>query len=192
MNNLYDVLGVPMSSGDIAIKRAYRRLSFKHHPDTGDGDVDALRKIQGAYELLSKPDKKKKYDAVVALLKDQSTKNQKPSFNPSGYTASGSMVYSGTWTGGSIQPQYHQQNGPSVFYPFSAQKYTRNATLRIGDVISKGLSGLMPGDTVYVSTGAPFDIFPKPTNGAVAATISRVSYGAAYGGTVYADFEITF
>ena len=46
-------LGLPRDAGIDEIKRAYRKLSLKHHPDRG-GDRDAFEKIQTAYEYLSK------------------------------------------------------------------------------------------------------------------------------------------
>lgn len=63
--SFYDVLGVPKTASDKEIRAAYRRLARKHHPDLNPGDKTAearFKEIQGAYDVLSDPDKRKKYD----------------------------------------------------------------------------------------------------------------------------------
>ena len=63
--NLYDTLGVPRSASDKQIKQAYRRLARKHHPDVNPGDKGAeerFKQINRAYEVLSDPQKRSKYD----------------------------------------------------------------------------------------------------------------------------------
>lgn len=57
----YKILGVDRSANDSEIKKAYRKLAMKHHPDKG-GDSEQFKKISEAYEVLSDPEKKKVYD----------------------------------------------------------------------------------------------------------------------------------
>ena len=58
MTNYYSILGIDkMSADEKAIKRAYRKLAMKHHPDRG-GDENKFKEVSTAYEVLS--DKKKK------------------------------------------------------------------------------------------------------------------------------------
>lgn len=45
----YDILKITKYSTDEEIKKAYNRLIMKHHPDSGDGDVEELNKIKKAY-----------------------------------------------------------------------------------------------------------------------------------------------
>lgn len=63
--DLYAVLGVPRNATQDQIKKAYRDLARKHHPDMNQGDKaseEKFKEIQHAYETLSDPEKKKTYD----------------------------------------------------------------------------------------------------------------------------------
>ena len=61
----YDVLGISRSADKSTIKRAYRKLAKKYHPDTNAGNAQAEEKFKEAteaYNVLSDPEKKKLYD----------------------------------------------------------------------------------------------------------------------------------
>ena len=61
----YEVLGVDRNADAAAIKKAYRKLAKKYHPDTNAGDQHAeqmFKEVTEAYEVLSDPEKKKLYD----------------------------------------------------------------------------------------------------------------------------------
>ncbi|MBI2353147.1 molecular chaperone DnaJ [Candidatus Dependentiae bacterium] len=63
--NFYDVLGVDKSSDLAAIKKAYRALAMKYHPDRNPGNKEAEEKFKEAaeaYEVLSDPQKRAQYD----------------------------------------------------------------------------------------------------------------------------------
>merc|ERR1719436_2097683 len=57
----YKLLEVDKNAGDSEIKKAYRKLAVKHHPDKG-GDPEKFKEITRAYEVLSDADKRSKYD----------------------------------------------------------------------------------------------------------------------------------
>ena len=61
----YEVLGVPKDADDAALKKAYRALAKKYHPDANPGDKEAEAKFKEAseaYSVLSDPEKRQKYD----------------------------------------------------------------------------------------------------------------------------------
>ena len=60
----YEVLGIPKSASADEIKKAYRLLSKKHHPDKEGGNEETFKEISEAYSVLSDKDKRAKYDNV--------------------------------------------------------------------------------------------------------------------------------
>ncbi len=63
--DFYEILGVSKSASESEIKKAYRKLALKYHPDKNPGDKEAeekFKKAAEAYEVLSNPEKKQRYD----------------------------------------------------------------------------------------------------------------------------------
>src|SRR5258707_14615624 len=61
----YQILGVPKTASEKDIKNAYRKLARKYHPDLNPNDTESHKKFQQineANEVLSDPEKRKKYD----------------------------------------------------------------------------------------------------------------------------------
>jgi molecular chaperone DnaJ len=61
----YEVLGIAKNASDDEIKKAYRKLAMKHHPDRNAGNKEAEEKFKEAkeaYEVLSDADKRAAYD----------------------------------------------------------------------------------------------------------------------------------
>ena len=103
----YKVLGVSPDASDDEIKRAYRRLAKKYHPDVNPGDQEAARKMQeinAAYEQIKNPEK-------------AHTSGQSSSYGGYGYDPFG-----GAWQQYQRQ-QYQQQTGDN--YQQAAEQYIR-------------------------------------------------------------------
>ena len=65
MDNYYDILGVSKNATADEIKRAYRTLAFKYHPDRNQGNAAAeekFKKISAAYDVLGDDAKRRNYD----------------------------------------------------------------------------------------------------------------------------------
>ena len=69
-HSLYETLGVEVDATDKEIKKAFRELSKKHHPDKG-GDEELFKRISEAYSILSDPEKKKRYDSTGKIPKSE-------------------------------------------------------------------------------------------------------------------------
>src|ERR1700691_5446698 len=69
----YQVLGVPRDADQDAIRRAYRKLARKYHPDlNSDSDAeDRFKELGEAYEVRSDPDKRERYDRLGANWRQQ-------------------------------------------------------------------------------------------------------------------------
>ena len=62
--NFYDVLGVKRNATQEEIKKAFRKLAAKYHPDAG-GDEAKFKEVSEAYNTLSEPEKRKEYDQML-------------------------------------------------------------------------------------------------------------------------------
>src|SRR3989441_913197 len=63
----YEVLGVPRTASEEEVRKAFRRLARKYHPDVAKDKKHAeekFKEINEAYEVLSDPEKRKKYDQL--------------------------------------------------------------------------------------------------------------------------------
>jgi molecular chaperone DnaJ len=83
----YSILGVSKNASQDEIKRAFRKLAHKYHPDkNGTGDETKFKEVNEAYQVLSKPEKRKQYDQFGST------------FDQAGFGSSGGA--SGTGFGG--------------------------------------------------------------------------------------------
>jgi WD40 repeat protein len=70
-DNYYAILGVPLDADDDTLKRAYRQLARRYHPDLA-GPVGAvhMKRINRAYDVLSDPEKRLNYDTIIGGVID--------------------------------------------------------------------------------------------------------------------------
>lgn len=116
-SNHYTCLGLSESASVEDIKKAYRRLALKHHPDKSKApdSVDKFKKLVDAYDTLSDPKKKLDYDKTLVTLTKIHT-----SYRPG---ASGSSHYNG-FAGGSHEPSSSHYSGSRQWTPrFKSSKY---------------------------------------------------------------------
>ena len=63
--DFYKILGIPRSAKEKEIKKAFKKMSIKYHPDKNKGDENAMKKYQditAAYDALSDAERRRKYD----------------------------------------------------------------------------------------------------------------------------------
>lgn len=77
----YDILGVKRSATADEIKKAFRKLARKHHPDAG-GDEETFKQLNEAYEVLSDTQKKKDYDLYGQYMNNAAGSGQQSGGNP--------------------------------------------------------------------------------------------------------------
>jgi molecular chaperone DnaJ len=82
MNNPYETLGVTKEATEADIKKAFRELAFKYHPDRNkeSGAEDKFKEISAAYDILSDPAKKQQFDTYGTTGHQQPQQN--PNFDP--------------------------------------------------------------------------------------------------------------
>lgn len=94
----YKILGVDKSASQDEIKKAFRKLAMKYHPDKNKGDKaseEKFKDINEAYEVLSDPEKRKKYDQLGDNWKYyQQYGDPSQGFDWSQYTSPGGHTYS--------------------------------------------------------------------------------------------------
>src|SRR6516225_2726099 len=70
-DNYYAILGVPVDADDDTLKRAYRQLARRYHPDlAGEDGAVHMKRINRAYDVLSDPEKRLNYDTIIGGVID--------------------------------------------------------------------------------------------------------------------------
>ena len=124
MADLYSELGVPRTADAAAIKRAYRKLAKELHPDRNKDNPKAMERfksVTSAYEILSDPDKKGKYD------RGEIDEQGNPKFTGFGGAAGGYRP--GSRPGGRAAPDFDFGGDPSDLF---SELFGRTAGGRAG------------------------------------------------------------
>src|ERR1700729_2867244 len=99
----YKVLGVGKNASDDEIKKAYRKLARKYHPDTNAGDKKAeerFKQISQAHDVLSDADKRKSYDRGSSPLGNFANAASGAGFDPSSFSGGFGDILNNIFSGG--------------------------------------------------------------------------------------------
>jgi curved DNA-binding protein len=133
--NYYDVLGVKKNSSTSEIKKAYRKLALKYHPDHNKGNKEAeekFKQISEAYAVLSDEEKRKQYDAFGAegfqqrysqedIFRGSNLGDILREFGLGGFgRGGGSFHFSSSTNGGSPFEAFFGQGGPETHFRSAA------------------------------------------------------------------------
>lgn len=137
----YEVLGVPATADDDALRRAYRRAARESHPDLG-GDAQHFRRVQLAWERIGTPAARRAYDA-----------GSRGSFGSSGtgpFGASGASGASGSSTG-------RPDSGRDAYAPPSARRDTRPRARSHGHPGGRSREVFLQAEREWVGLGDPIE-----------------------------------
>ena len=143
----YEILGVNRSSTETEIKKSYRKLARKYHPDFNPNNKqseDKFKEVQEAYEVLSDAEKRRRYDELGANWKNGSEFTPPPNWGGQpGTNFDYSEMFRGSRPGGPGGPQGQQGASFSDFFEM----------LFGGKGGASGMGGF--GDAVRSATGRP-------------------------------------
>lgn len=128
MDNYYEILGVSKNATSDEIKKAYRTLAFKYHPDRNPGDSAAeekFKQINSAYDVLGDETKRRQYD--LGGYSNNSYNNNQNYQRQYQYTYSNPFGNEDFWQWATGSEE-NQQNQDSEEYDYS--NYQRHSTSR--------------------------------------------------------------
>ena len=109
-DDLYQVLGVSRDASEHDIKKAFKKLAMKYHPDRG-GDAEMFKKINEAYAVLSNPEKRAAYDRFGTVdMSNMQMPNMDELFeNLFGFSFGGGGDMGGLFGQGMSQPMFRKE-----------------------------------------------------------------------------------
>ena len=143
----YNILGVNKGASQDDIKKAYKKLARKYHPDLNPGDPDAHRKFQEineANEVLSDPEKRKKYDQYGENWKHadqfEAQQQQYGQYQNSGFGGSAGNYWSASDNGSGFSDFFESmfggrggRNNSGGNHMFRGQDYNASLSLSLAD-----------------------------------------------------------
>ena len=137
----YQALGITKSATDKDIKAAYRKMARKYHPDVNPNDKDAQKKFQEineANEVLSDPEKRKKYDQYGKDWKHADQFQSQGQGRPSGGRSTGQQDYTGSFSDQNFSDffssMFGKSSGQSRQANFKGQDFNAELRLTLRDV----------------------------------------------------------
>ena len=159
--NPYQVLGVDRSADENTIKKAYRKLAAQHHPDRG-GDTAKFQEIQGAYDILSDPQKRHEFD------------NPRPQFNGGGFGHPGDFNFHFNFSDGGIHDIFENiRAGQDPFAQMRQSRRNRDVRSTIVIPLSETLQDQVKILTVGDSNGQSRDLEMRIPKGVTSGTTFR-------------------
>lgn len=187
--DFYEVLGIKKGASQSEIKKAYRKMAKKYHPDTNAGDEAAAEKfkeVSEAYSVLNDPEKKKLYDQFGHAAFDGT--GQPGGSYGAGFGGAGSSGFSGFSQGpdGSYQEYHFDGNMDDILKDIFGHGFSGSGSGASG---FSGFSGTSGTSGFSGSSGKGFS---------GGSGFSGFGRGAGYGSfpqdgeNVHADIDVTF
>ena len=157
MEDYYALLGVSKTATQDEIKKAYRNLAFKYHPDRNPGDKNAeemFNRINAAYEVLGDPSKKAQYDAGGFNPFESAGQNsyRQNNYNPFGQGGYSNESYD------PFREWANYTNSSRRYYSYSTNQ--NSAPLSRGEAFSKLIWKVLQIGIGFWSLGFSWLIFP--------------------------------